>query len=218
MRKFSFEVGEYYHIYNRGVDRRAIVADKYDSDRFMQCLLEFNNVELIGSIYENSFRKTQLGSLVPKSKNLVNIVCYCLNPNHFHLILEAVSEKWIEKFMHKVGSGYTSFFNNKYKRSGSLFQGTFKAKHVSTNEYLKYLSAYINLNNQVHKIDGEISKLVRSSWNEYLENKKGICSKQIILGQFKNKMDYKKYCLDSLPLLIENKNLSKELKELGFEE
>lgn len=218
MRKFSFEVGEYYHIYNRGVDGRNIVLEEYDSERFMQSLREFNVVEPIGSIYENSFKKIQLGNLVPKSGKLVDVVCYCLNPNHFHLLLKQNRGKGIEKFMHKVGLGYTNYINEKYSRSGSLFQGTFKAKHISTNDYLQYVSAYINLNDRVHQIEGDVLKLVRSSWKEYVENKKLICDKKIILDQFGSVEKYKRYCTDILPLLREHKKLSKELKELGFED
>ena len=218
MRKFSFEQGEYYHVYNRGVDKRAIVLEDYDSVRFLQGLREFNVIEPIGSIYENSFKKAQFGNLVSKSKKLVSIICYCLNPNHFHLLIKQTTENGIEKFMHRLGLGYAKYFNEKYKRSGSLFEGTFKAKHVSTNDYLQYLSVYINLNDQVHQIEGGASKLVRSSWREYIENKKSICNKKTILNQFEGIGGYKKYCMDMLPLLIENKKLSKELKELGFEE
>ncbi|MBI5140234.1 MAG: transposase [Candidatus Vogelbacteria bacterium] len=220
MRNFSFEEGGYYHVYNRGVDKRQIVMDDYDSGRFVQGLTEFNVVEPIGSIYENSFKKTQdqLRYLVPKSGGLVNIICYCLNPNHFHLLLQPISERGIEKFMHKLGLGYTNYFNKKHKRSGALFQGTFKAKHVFTDGYIQHLSAYINLNNLVHKIEGEPSKLVRSSWEEYAEDKKSICRKDIILDQFGDAREYKTYCTDVLPMLIENKSLAKELRELGFEE
>ena len=220
MRKISFEVGEYYHVYNRGVDKRSIVDDDYDSNRFVQALEEFNDIELIGSIYENSFRKSQLGSLAPKSKKLVNIICYCLNPNHFHLLLKQVATNGISRFMHKLGSGYTNYFNEKYGRSGGLFQGTFKAKHIGTNDYLQYLSAYVNLNNLGHQISGKASRLVRSSWREYIdgENKKSICDRKIILNQFKSIGEYQNYCTDTLPLVIENKKLSKELNDLGFEE
>ncbi|MDO8493203.1 MAG: transposase [bacterium] len=218
MRKITFEVGEYYHAYNRGVDKRNIVQEEYDSERFLQALIEFNVVEPIGSIYENSFRKDQLGSLASKSEKLVNVVCYCLNPNHFHLLLEQIVEKGIERFLHKLSTGHAKYFNKKYKRSGSLFEGTFKAKHVSSNDYLQYLSAYINLNNRVHQIEGEVSKLVRSSWEEYLGNKEPICHKDIVLDQFSSAKEYARYCMETLPILIENKALAKELQNLGFEE
>jgi len=77
---------------------------------------------------------------------LVEIIVYCLNPNHYHIILRQVSEGGVSKFMLKLSSGYSSYFNKKNKRSGSLFQGRFKAVHIDSNEYLLYLSAYVNKN------------------------------------------------------------------------
>src|SRR3989344_3993600 len=125
MRKKPFVTGEFYHIYNRGTDKRNIFSDKNDIDRFFQSMIEFNTIEPIGSIYENSFYLNQLGSLASKlrkpSKKLVNFISYCLNPNHFHFLLEQVAEKGIEKFLHRLGTGYTKYFNNKHKRSGALF-------------------------------------------------------------------------------------------------
>jgi putative transposase len=213
-RKISFTTGEVYHIYNRGIDKRTIFEETYDTLRFLDCLREFNNTETIGSLYEASFQKKidKLGGLASKLE-LVNIIAYCLNPNHFHLILEQVAEKGIEKFMHKVGTGYSMYFNNKYKRSGSLFQGKFKAKHVDNNDYLLYLSAYVNLNDRVHQLGGLASKLIRSSWKEYVEvAESGILQPNIVLEQFKNKKDYEVFAIDSLELMLKAKEDARELQ------
>ncbi len=224
MRSISFVENEFYHVYNRGVEKRDIVVDEYDSLRFLQSLKDFNTINPIGSIYENSFSKSKkLGNLVSKSSkkgngnNLVNIICYCLNPNHFHLVLEQVAEKGIEKFMHRLGLGYAKYFNNKYKRSGSLFQGTFKAVHVDSNDYLLHLSAYVSLNNKVHKLGNLVSKLIKSSWGEYIYGNNLVCNKDIILSQFKNIDDYKVYCEETLLIMLKNKEVSAELKLLEAE-
>jgi hypothetical protein len=94
MRKVPFIEGEYYHIYNRGVDKRNIFSDIYDMPRFLQSLEEFNTIQPIGSIYENSFKKSSLGDRIPKLNDepLVDIICYGLNPNHYHLLLKQVAE------------------------------------------------------------------------------------------------------------------------------
>ena len=118
-----FANGEYYHIYNRGVDKRSVFMDKFDFERFLQSIEEFNSENPIGSIYENSFIKDQTEG---KKKKLVRIICYCLNPNHYHFILEQLVDRGIEKFMHKLGLGYTQYFNLKHHRSGALFQGPFR--------------------------------------------------------------------------------------------
>src|SRR3989344_9447893 len=108
-RKVNLVQGEYYHIYNRGVDKRNIFSDKFDLQRFFQSINEFNTKNPIGSLYENSFvREKELGG---RTSKLVQFVAYCLNPNHYHFILTPLVEKGIEKFMQRLGTGYTMYFN-----------------------------------------------------------------------------------------------------------
>jgi putative transposase len=192
MRNISFVNGEYYHIFNRGTDKRNIVSDNHDVLRFTQSLCEFNCKEPIGSMYENSFKKEVKGKS-EKKKVLVDIICYCLNPNHYHLLLRQRTDSGISDFMHRLGMGYSKYFNEKNKRSGSLFQGTFKAVHIESNEQLLHVSSYINLNYKVHGINK--MELKCSSWDEYVNRPKpkNICKKNIILGQFKTRDDYKKF-------------------------
>ncbi|MDO8572373.1 MAG: transposase [bacterium] len=214
-RKTPFVIGEFYHIYNRGVDKRNIFSDEQDVDRFMQSMDVFNVLEPIGSIYEKTFEDKRFGSKASKSEKLVNFIAYCLNPNHYHFILEPLVDRGIEKFMQRLGTGDTKYFNNKYKRSGALFQGKFKSIHINSNEYLLHLSAYVNLNWRVHQLGRSMSKLVksRSSWGEYTgDERKGFCEKGIILEQFKNKADYKTFAQDSLESILERKA---DLKEMG---
>lgn len=224
-RKTPFVTGEYYHLYNRGIDKRNIFSGQKDLNRFFQSMIEFNVSEPIGSIYENSFiKKSQLGGSTSKlrkgSQKLVDFVAFCLNPNHFHFIVTQSSEKGIEKFMHRLGTGYTMYFNEKEKRSGALFQGRFKSVHVDTNEYLLHLSAYVNLNNKVHQLGGSTSKLVgsRSSWGEYVDkNIGGVCEKKIILDQFNNINEYKKFSLSSLEMIRRRKEDMKDLEKFLLE-
>ena len=212
-RKTVFADGEYYHVFNRGVDKRIIYADQYDMDRFFKSLVEFNVVDPIGSLYENSF--LQLGGPTAKlSERLVNIIAYCLNPNHYHLILEQLVDGGISEFMKRLG-GYAWYFNNKYERSGALFQGRFKAIHIDSNEYLLHLSAYVNLNNKVHRIKGES---FRSSWNEYLnKNKTSLSKLNIILRQFSNSGEYKDFAESSLKDILGRKERRKEMEGLLLE-
>lgn len=81
-----------------------------------------------------------------KSSTLVDIGAYCLMPNHFHLLIREKTEGGITKFMSKLSTAYSMYFNNKHDRTGGLFEGRFKATHVDTDEYLKYLFSYIHLN------------------------------------------------------------------------
>lgn len=218
-RKTVFAIGEYYHVYNRGVDKRVIFEDTADFDRFLQSLVEFNTPEPIGSLYENSFRKKLLlggstsklpqeekGKESESSERLVEIVAYCLNPNHFHLLLTPVLDQGVEKFMQRLGTGYTMYFNNKYDRSGALFQGKFKAIHIDSNAYLLHVSAYINLNNRVHQLGGSTSK---SSWGEYVSpggSQGSLCQKEHILDQFRDTQDYRAFAENSLEGILERRS------------
>ncbi|MFZ2484615.1 MAG: transposase [Minisyncoccia bacterium] len=211
MRDVEFAEGEIYHTYNRGVDKRKIFISNDDLERFLEGMGKFNTLEVIGNIGRRHSVST--------TDRLVNIVGYCINPNHYHLILEQVSEKGIEKFMHKVGMGYSKYFNTKYKRSGALFQGSFKVKHVETNEYLLHLSAYVNLNHLGHTRGHGVSTLSRTSWDEYINKKfeNGICKKEIVLDQFKDREDYKKFAESTLKDIINRKISIEELESDGIE-
>ena len=218
MRNTKFATKEFYHVYNRGTDKRDIFLDKEDVWRFLKYFKEINSVDLIGSLYRISFaRENKLRSSTPK---LVNIISYCLNQNHFHLILEPVEEDGIQKFMHRLSTGYTNYFNEKNKRSGCLFQGRYKAKHISSNEYLLHLGVYVNLNDRVHKGMNQswLIELPFSSFKEYLDvTRKGICKKDVILGQFKNSKDFSRYCLEILPIIQKKKEDLKEFDKVCLE-
>ncbi|MBI2023218.1 transposase [Candidatus Giovannonibacteria bacterium] len=217
MRKIKFVSGEYYHVYNRGVDKRNIFNDKYDVERFFQCMDEFNTIKPIGSLYENSFLAPHQ-QVKRKSKKLVNFITYCLNSNHFHFILEPISENGISKFMHRLSTGYSWYFNNKNQRSGSLFQGPFKATHIDSNEYLLRVSVYVNLNFKVHQLGGLAAKLVKSSWEEYIFGQTDqFCKKNVILRQFNSKREYGSFALETLPEIIERKKREKEVSDLLIE-
>jgi len=209
MRNLSFSVNEFYHIYNRGVDKRLIFMDKSDLDRFFECMDILNRESSIGSVRDIP-RHGVSGKEEPK---LVRFVAYCLNPNHFHLILEQIAERGIERFMHKLGMAHSKYINAKYKRSGALFQGSFKAIRIDSNEYLLHVSAYVNLNDQVHGYRHGVS--TKSSWEEYVldQNVSEFCKKDIILEQFKDKERYKKFAEDTLKDVMERKKLIKELED-----
>ena len=209
LRKFPFVEKEYYHVYNRGVDKRNIICDFHDLDRLLKSMVEFNTINPIGSIYENRERKrgSKASTFEEPQEPLVNFVAFGINSNHFHFILEQVGELGIEKFMHRFGTGFSKFFNIKYERSGALFQGKFQAKLVTSNEYLLHLSAYVNLNDRIHNRGSKASTLSKTSWDEYINinYKDPFCKKDIVLGQFKNSEEYRKFAEESLRGMIEKK-------------
>ena len=218
MRKTKFENDEYYHIYNRGVDKREIFSDRNDYIMLLESLNFFNDIETIGSIYELSFAKKKddknlgagipIGSPAPKSP-LVEIIAYSLLPNHFHLLLKQNVENGISKFMHKIG-GYTLFYNKKRKRSGALFQGSFCSVHIDSEHYRDYISGYINGNSEIHKIE-KADEYTWSSYKDYLGKRNGeLSKKQIILENFDTAEEYKAFVDE----VIKNASNIKEDKKL----
>lgn len=119
--------------------------DSSDYERFLLGLFEFNDVKATTNLWRQK-NTTSVWNPTSNREMLVDIVCFCLMPNHYHLILRQRTDHGISKFMQKLGVGYTNYFNLKYRRSGVLFQGKFKAIHVTTDEYLTHLSRYIHLN------------------------------------------------------------------------
>src|SRR3989338_3237907 len=181
-RKFIFSPGEYYHIYHRGVDKRKIFLDRADYRRFLTTLFVANNTAPTrrsdylyhdDGIYE-------LG----KEMTLVDIGCYALLPNHFHLLVHEHTEGGMSKFAQRFLTAYTMYFNKRYQRTGPLLGGKFRAEHAKTDRYLKYLYAYIHLNplslkhpkwkdaEQIPKKEwvAELTRYQFSSLPDYLEN------------------------------------------------
>jgi REP element-mobilizing transposase RayT len=211
MRDTDFADDEYYHIYNRGVDKRLIFSNRHDLERLFLSMKEFNTVEPVGSIHLSSFKLKNSGlksgqPKIKQEKPLVEFVAYCLNPNHYHFILRQITDGGISEFMKRLGGGYTRYFNDRHQRSGALFQGKYKFAHIDSNDYLMHVSAYINLNNFVHKLSGPTSKLVSSSWEEYINNaKSGFCEKSVVLEQFNNAAEYKAFAREVLSEAIKYK-------------
>lgn len=165
------------HVFNRGVDKRIVFMDRLDAYRFIKSLELFNTKEKV-EFYEliqadiDMPRNSKIRSN-DKNTKLVNIHAYCLCLNHYHLLLEDVAENGISLFMQKVGTGYTRYFNWRHKRSGSLFQGKYKKRDISTDEDLKNVSAYVHKNYHVHGIPSREKRLF-SSYQELFDESYGI--------------------------------------------
>ncbi|MDO8624094.1 MAG: hypothetical protein Q7R54_01945 [bacterium] len=181
-----FGVGEWYHCYNRGVDKRRIFETISDYDRFLLSLYAGNSTT---PIHVSNFSDRRLSSVladdsIERDEPLVEIGAYCCMPNHFHLALKEIREGGIALFMQKVCTGYTMYFNKKNERTGALLAGTFKARHVKDDRYLKHLIAYIHLNpvelfetrwkdgkGNINKIKRELLRYRYSSLLDFVSNK-----------------------------------------------
>ena len=138
LRREPIVINEYYHVYNRGVEKRKIFLDREDYFHFLKLLYICNSKKSI--ILRN------IGKYFDRGEIIVNIGAYCLMPNHFHLLCKEKIENGTSTFMKKLLTAYVMYFNKKYKRTGVLFQGRFKSEYINTDNYLKYLYAYIHLN------------------------------------------------------------------------
>lgn len=148
-RKQTFAFGEFYHLYNRGTEKRRIFLDKQDYQYFLFLMYVCNTIR--------SIELRKVGENFDRGEALVNIGAYCLMPNHFHILITENIDGGISKYMLKLMTGYSMYFNKKYKRTGKLYEGVFKSTYANKDNYLKYLYSYIHLNP---------AKLVDKNWKE----------------------------------------------------
>jgi len=131
MARLKFETGKIYHIYNRGTDgRKTFIEDK-------NCIYFLDYLDISRLLMDD-----ESGLFVES----VEVLAYALMPNHFHLLIRQTADGGISRFMQRLLTSYTKYFNIKYERSGVLFQGKFKAKLVDSDSYLQTLIPYIHLN------------------------------------------------------------------------
>lgn len=175
--------GEIYHIVIRAVEDMNLFRDKGDYFRFIHDLFEFNDENpAISTIRVRQSRsnetRTVLVSLAQisrskKRKMLIEILAFCLMPNHVHLLIRQIKDGGISKFMRKIGAGYGNYFNKKYERKGHVFQGKFRAVLIKNNEQLKTVFVYIHTNPVSIIIPGWKEKGIQNVQKviKFLENK-----------------------------------------------
>lgn len=190
IRKTSFSIDEYYHIYNRGNSKQIIFIDQEDYNHFVKLIYLCNskrnivNRDISKNIYD-----------FDRNETLVNIGAYCLMPNHFHILIKEKIENGISKFMQKVLTAYSMYFNKKYKRTGGLSEGKFKSQHLNTDRYTKYIFSYIHLNP---------IKLIEPKWKE--DGIKNISNAIKYLNQYQHSSYLDYLSEDRLRLKILDKN------------
>jgi putative transposase len=211
MKKPHFADGEIYHVYNRGVEKREIYLDEKDFFRFVHCLYEFNDERPVTNTHYFFNPKTMVVDSRPLKtyqqprELLVDILVFTLMPNHFHLMLRQRKEKGIVKFMQKLGTGYSMYFNKRYERVGSLFQGRFKAAHVNVESHFIHLPHYIHTNPLSLEYRGStsiefLSTYRWSSFPDYIGKKNfpSITHRDFLLDIFGGENAYKSYTQERL--------------------
>ena len=205
LRKTVLVINEIYHVYNRGVEKRPIFLNQRGYNRFLElinyyrfanCPVKFSQFKILSQ----DTRKDLLDKLEEQSKKLVEILAFCLMPNHVHFLLKQLQNNGISKFMSKISSGYSHYFNILNHRVGPLFQGNFKAVRIESEEQLIHVSRYIHLN-PVSSYMVEFDHLEDydfSSYHEYISKKIGFCNTKDVLAYFKSIQAYKSFVADQV--------------------
>lgn len=188
-----FVNGEFYHLYARGLEKQETFLNHRDYSHFLEALFyyQIQNPKPKFSTYRQS-------KVFPidSSKKIVEIICYCLMPNHFHLLVKQLRDGGISELMRKLILSITKYRNTKYNHKGPLFQVPFKAVHIETDEQFVHVSRYIHLNPLVALITKDLKLYPWSSYPTYIGLDNQPVTKEEILSFFKSQEDYKKFVLD----------------------
>lgn len=192
----DYDVDSYYHVYNRGVNKKAIFKDDQDYAVFLNLLKRYLGAEE---------QKDSSGRIYEKLGEEIELLAFCMMPNHFHLFIYQ-REDWraLEALMRRITTSYSMYFNKKYKRVGHLFQDSYKASRVDNEAYLQHITRYIHLNPKNYK---------HYEWSsiDYYTGKKSVdwVKTDRVLGLFKDKNEYIKFIDD-----FDDYNDTKELVDL----
>lgn len=189
-----FVNGEFYHLYTRGVEKQNTFLNRKDYSHFVKALFYYHIQNPKPKF--STHRRTKVFP-IDSSKRIAEIICYCLMPNHFHLLVKQLQDGGISELMRKLILSSTKYRNAKYNRQGSLFQVPFKAVHIETDEQLIHVSRYIHLNPLVSLLVKDLKFYPWSSYLDYIGIHDNLAvKKEEILNFFKSPQDYKKFVLD----------------------
>lgn len=193
-----------YHVFHRSIDLKPVFANKVNCKRFVtlldyyrfaNCPLSFSKLKMLNK----KARSEIIAELKRDGAPLVEIICFCLMPNHFHFLLRQIKKQGISRFLSNLQNSYTKYYNAKNQRGGTLFQGSFKTVLVETEEQLIHLSRYIHLNPYSGTIVGTLKSLLNYPWSslpQYLKQQAGFCQTETILSLFPKPGQYKKFLAD----------------------
>lgn len=193
----------YYHVYNRGVTKQTLFYDKSDYSRFLFLLLHLQSPVAFSQTNRHIKKYLESGDfgVSPDQLNqvlegrFVEIVNFCIMPNHFHLTLRAVTDVGVSKYIQKVSNAYAKYFNTRYEKSGHVFQGVYKARLITTDQQLAYLSAYVHRNPQEINAWKDISyEYPWSSYQDYSTNRWGSLIKlSVVKDTFNSFSEYQEF-------------------------
>ena len=199
-----------YHVLSRGVDKRKIFMDDSDNYRFIHDLFEFNDEAPAANNFHKFNDIVSRYSEVKRQprKLLVDILSFCLLPNHYHLMLANRAENGISMFMRKLNVGYAKYFNEKNERTGALFEGRYKSIKLEKQAHFIHLPYYIHLNpldlfapewraGELKNYKGSVKFLDSYRWSSHLDylgekNFPSLTSRDFLLEIFGGEKGYRK--------------------------
>lgn len=209
MRKILIAPGEHYHIFNRGNDKQLISLDNKDRARLLFLIVYFQSPVAFYNLGRQTsyFVKNRAFNIADEKvqqilkERYVELVNFVIMPNHFHTTVCELKENGIARYMQRVLCAYTKYFNTKYKKTGHLFQGPYKAVNIGNNDQLLYLSTYIHRNPR--EIPGWKNEEFAYPWSSYQDYSKenrwnGLLKQDIVIQQFSNKNEYKDFVETSI--------------------
>lgn len=205
-RALVFATSETYHVFNRGVERRPIFTSKKEYERFIELLkyyrfshvpMRYSDFRVLPDLAQKNIWQSQLNH----GKLDVDILAYCLMPNHFHLVIRQQEEHGIHRFLSNISNGFAKYFNTKHRRIGPLFQGVFKAVHIETDEQLLHVTRYVHLNPVAAFMIPEsvVDTYPWSSLSEYVTKaSSGFCETGWVKEFFKKPVGYRSFVHDQV--------------------
>ena len=210
---------ELYHVMNRGVDKRNLFLNDADRARFVHDMWEFNDIENVDNVRHRVPRLARDGHITGfvnpyiGKERIVDLHAWCLMGNHYHLLISERADGGLSKFMRRINVGYANYFNEKYKRQGTLFQGRSKKVHIRTDSHFLHILNYIHCNpldlsregrgwrnREIAGAADAVKYLSKYKWSSYLDyigahNFPSVLTTEVFADVFKN---YKKEIADFL--------------------
>lgn len=204
-RKIPIAAGEIYHVFNRSVAKQPIFLYDRNYQRAIELIKFYRHKDLpLRFSHYNRLpleQKGQIGNLIEESPIVIEILAFCLMPNHLHFLLKGLTENGIIQFMSNLQNSYAKYFNIRHERTGTLFQPMFKAVRIESDEQLIHVCRYIHLNPVTAYIVKTIEDLENYPWSSYmyyLNNSSSFIRKELILSYFKDIKAFKKFTADQV--------------------
>lgn len=215
-----FIIDQIYHIYNRSVAKQPIFQHQKDYQRILETMeyYSFRTISLrFSHRNRSSIKEVKYSPGLENSKKLIDLLGFCLMPNHVHLLLREIEEGGITKYMRKIQNSYAKYFNIRNKRSGAVFQSMFRAVRIEDDEQLLHVLRYIHLNPLTSYILRNVEELEEypySSFMDYIKKRESnLVETRFINGFYKTPEAIKKFTYDQ----VEYQRELEKIKHLVFE-